>query len=148
VAVPAGLAAAEQPAPALAAGVVVVQAELLEPGPAPELAVVGSAVPTPARWSVPGGGTRTGLLWAEAGLDRGASVTVAVDAAGRLVDADAGTEDPRTTGILAGIGVLLCCWAVLAAVSAGWRSRLAALDSSRWAADWARVEPVWSGRPG
>ena len=58
----------------------------------------------------------------------------------------AATADPLVTGALAGLTTLFACWTVLAVACGVWRARLAARDRLDWAADWARVEPRWSGR--
>jgi hypothetical protein len=148
-----GAAAAAYPAPAPAPGTVIVHAELLEPSPSPEAAMVNAGLRTRARWTAPSGLPRTGLLRAEAGLGRGALIPITVDAAGVVVDARTHTPDPHTpdrqlTGLTAGVSTLLACWAVLALVVAVCRARLEAVDAQHWAAEWARVEPDWSGRAG
>jgi hypothetical protein len=150
VAVLVGTAAAgyQAPAPAPAPGTVIVQAELLEPSPSPEAAMVNADLPTRARWTAPSGVPRTGLLRAEAGLARGALIPIAVDAAGVVVDARPHTADPELTGLTAGLSTLLACWAVLTLIVAVCGARLEAVDAQQWAAEWARVEPEWSGRAG
>ncbi|WP_219413858.1 hypothetical protein [Pseudonocardia nigra] len=124
----------------------VVVAELLEPGPAPELAMVGAASPTAIGWTDPDGRAHTGLLEVAAGLPLGATVPVEIDAAGRLVGAVGDSELARPSGLQVGVATALGGWAVVFAAGAVWRSRLAARDSAAWATEWARVEPVWSGR--
>lgn len=144
VAIPVGLAAAAgTPSPPL--GVETVRAELIEPSPVPDIALVGAAAPVPARWSTPGG-TRTGLVWAEAGLARSTEVTVVVDDQGRPVGPQTDVEDPAVSGLVAGLGTLLICWILLAVLASAWRARLAARDVMDWTDGWARVEPVWSSR--
>ncbi|HET6257325.1 hypothetical protein [Pseudonocardia sp.] len=143
-----GTAAAGHQAPAPAPGTVIVQAELLEPSPLPEVAMVNADLPTRARWTAPSGVTRTGLLRAEAGLARGAQIPISVDAAGLVVDARIHIADPQLTGLTAGLSTLLACWTVLALIGAVCRARLEAVDAQQWAAEWARVEPDWSGRAG
>lgn len=145
VAVPVGIAAG-QGSPGPSSGRLSVSAELLEPAPAAETAVTGAAVPTPARWSTPDGATHTGRLWAEAGLARGAQVTATIDPSGRPVEPGSPAEDPSVTGLLAGTAVVVTCWVLLVLAGIAAHRRLAALDSRRWAAEWARVEPLWSGR--
>ena len=58
----------------------------------------------------------------------------------------AASADPLLTGVLAGLTTLFACWGLLAVAGSVWRARLAARDRRDWAADWARVEPSWSGR--
>jgi hypothetical protein len=148
VAVLVGTTAAGYQTPAPAPGSVIVQAELLEPSPLPEAAMLNASLPTRARWTSPSGVPRTGLLRADAGLARGALIPIAVDAAGVVVDARIRTADPLLIGLTAGLSTLLACWAVLALVLAVCRARLEAVDARQWAVEWARVEPEWSGRAG
>lgn len=146
VAVPVGVAAAGA-IPAPLAGGAMVRAELLAAAPVnPSTAVVGAEVPTPARWSTPDGGVRTGLVWVEAGLAPGATVTVPVDAFGSAAAPKVRAEDPGVTGVLAGIATVLVCWTLLAIAAAAYRIRLDAIDDHSWAAGWAHFEPIWSGR--
>lgn len=49
-------------------------------------------------------------------------------------------------GALAAVGVLIVGWTLVASAGTVGRRRLDEHDSARWAADWKRVEPVWSGR--
>lgn len=144
IAVPVGVAAA-QPQPGPREGVVTVAAEPLEPGPAPEVAVADATVSTSARWSTPDGAVHTGTPWAKAGLAPGAVRATEVDAAGQAVAPGSHVIEPLN-GLLAGVVTLLTCWALLAVAVATGRARLAARDARRWAADWARIEPTWSGR--
>jgi hypothetical protein len=72
------------------------------------------------------------------------AVSVGVLAAGRPPSTPSLMAMPA--GLLVGFGILLTCWALLAAACAAWRSRLAAMDRRDWTNGWARVEPVWSGR--
>lgn len=49
-------------------------------------------------------------------------------------------------GALAAVGVLIVGWTLVASAGTVGRRRLDEHESARWAADWKRVEPVWSGR--
>ena len=55
--------------------------------------------------------------------------------------------DPQLTGVIVAVSVLLVCWTLLGVGAACCRRYLAATDRRRWIADWARVEPEWTGRP-
>jgi hypothetical protein len=125
-----------------------VHAELLEPSPLPEVAMLNSSLTTRARWTAPGGAQHTGQLPVEAGLAKGDLVPVAVDAGGAVVDARIGIADPLRTGLVTGLSTLLACWAVVALAVSLCRSRLDAIDAEDWENGWARVEPEWSGRAG
>jgi hypothetical protein len=143
-----GAAAGQQVVPAPAPGTTLVLAELLEPSPLPEVAMLNSTLTTRARWTVPGGAQHTGQLPVVAGLAKGDLVPVAVDAGGAVVDARIGIADPLRAGLVAGLSTLLACWAVLALAVSLCRSRLDAIDAEDWETGWARVEPEWSGRAG
>ena len=56
-------------------------------------------------------------------------------------------HDPQLTGTLVAVSVLVLCWALLGVGVACCRRYLATTDRMRWAADWSRVEPEWTGRP-
>lgn len=49
-------------------------------------------------------------------------------------------------GAPAALGTLLVGWTLVASAGTIGRRRLDDRESDRWAAEWARVEPVWSGR--
>lgn len=49
-------------------------------------------------------------------------------------------------GVMAGITTLVSCWTLLGLGVTSWRRHLALVDRQRWADEWARVEPRWSGR--
>lgn len=146
VAVPVGtVAAASSPrAPDRSAGTA--QAELMQASATSDMSMISSAAPVPARWRTPRGTTRTGLVWVDVGLERGAVVTVALDADGAVISTARPPESPVVAGLVAGSAMLMCLWAVVGGVGAACRSRLDARDQQRWTDEWARVEPVWSGR--
>jgi hypothetical protein len=148
VAVLVGAAASGHEVTTAPPGTTLAEAELLEPSPLPEAAMLNPTLATRARWTTSGGLLRTGSLRVDAGLPEGAMITVAVDAAGEVVDARTRIADSRVTGLTAGLSTLLACWAVLALCAVLCRARLDALDARQWADDWARVEPEWTGRAG
>jgi hypothetical protein len=148
VAVLVGAAAGGQEVATAPAGTTLAQAELLEPSPMPEAAMLNPTLGTRARWATTDGLLRTGSLRVDAGLPTGAMVTVTVDATGAVVNARTRTTEPHLTGLTAGLSTLLACWAVLGLCAVLCRARLDALDARQWAVDWARVEPEWSGRAG
>ncbi|WP_232661341.1 hypothetical protein [Pseudonocardia sp. TRM90224] len=123
-----------------------VEAELLAPSPAPELATVGAVVPTPARWIAADGRLRTAQVWAEAGLAEGDTITLVVDGSGRPLTPQPRYDDPTIVGLIAACATALTCWAMLAFMVAVWRRRLDALDDEQWESGWAAIEPQWSGR--
>lgn len=70
---------------------------------------------------------------------------VAVDDVG-LTGAGVTGAGTVADGALAALGVLLVGWTLVAAAGTVGRRRLDEQESDRWAADWMRIEPVWSGR--
>lgn len=62
------------------------------------------------------------------------------------------TDGGHTVGIdgdegpIAALGTLLVGWILTAALGTVGRRRLEEREDERWAAEWAGVEPVWSGR--
>lgn len=58
----------------------------------------------------------------------------------------AGSDVGTGNGLLAGLGTLGSCWALLVAAGAIWRRRLVERDLRGWSDGWARVEPLWSDR--
>ncbi|HVL85149.1 MAG TPA: hypothetical protein VM367_12805 [Pseudonocardia sp.] len=124
-----------------------VPAVLLEASPFPAQAhVMGAPVPVAARWTAPDGTPRTGRLWAEPGLPAGATVPVWVDGHGLRADAPLSPAMARLGGWLAGIGTAVGCGILLLGLAGLARRVLDVADDRRWSAEWARIEPRWSGR--
>lgn len=112
----------------------------------------------------PSAGFRRALCWAQLALAVG--VVLAAVAVGHLVQSQvvARAAAPVTSelqevvgpsvtgagavgdGSLAALGVLLVGWTLVACAGTVGRRRVEEWESARWAAGWARVEPVWSGR--
>jgi hypothetical protein len=59
----------------------------------------------------------------------------------------AGSDVVAEDGLLAGLGTLGSCWALLLVAGAIWRRRLVERDLQGWSDGWARVEPLWRDRP-
>jgi hypothetical protein len=93
-----------------------------------------------------GGDVRTGNALVKAGTDKGASVRVWLDRDGNLTSPPMNTLNAKSSGWLAGgmaaFGVAFGCYAVWS----GTRLLLDRARYARWAADWDRVEPLWSAR--
>lgn len=62
-------------------------------------------------------------------------------------DAGAAAEERTARGLAAGLGTVSICWLILGTGGRIWRRRLDERDLRAWADGWARVEPLWSGRP-
>jgi hypothetical protein len=111
----------------------------------PTVAVGGEYGATaPALWAGPGGARRTGTLWVAADAQAGSTVTVWIDAAGRLTSPP--LHGPQVQGqavtaaVLApvSLGLLLAGAGLLAHGVLG-RRRMAA-----WDADWQATGPQWT----
>jgi hypothetical protein len=100
----------------------------------------------PAVWIAPSGAERAGQVPARAGTEAGASVGIWIDQRGDR------TSRPLSTGDVAGraVGGAVLTFLGLAAMAVGAhlvvRRMLDRSRSRRWAAEWALVGPVWSGR--
>jgi hypothetical protein len=108
--------------------------------------VVNATSKVAARWQLPDGTTRTGLVDADDGLMAGAEVTVWLDDSGRPV------SPPMSTVNIVGAGVLVAVFGWFAAVGlialACWGLHHV-FDRRRyraWDTEWARVEPDWHDR--
>lgn len=67
-------------------------------------------------------------------------------AAAQLVEPSVTGGGATGDGSLAALGTLLVGWTLVACLGTVVRRRLDDDESNRWASEWARVEPVWSGR--
>jgi hypothetical protein len=100
----------------------------------------------PARWQMPDGTVRTGVVQASNGLKAGAEVSVWLDESGQPMAPPLSTADAVMTGVVTAlfgwcvaVGLLaLACWALHRALD---RRRYRA-----WQTEWARVEPEWHHR--
>jgi hypothetical protein len=99
-----------------------------------------------ARWTVPGGTSRVGIMRVAAHAPAGTSVTVWVDEAGNLTgapfDRASISSSVVVTAGLALIGLPLVTWTLYATLCFA----LDARRDRRWEQDWATVEPVWNSR--
>ncbi|HCU96968.1 MAG TPA: hypothetical protein DHU96_31330 [Actinobacteria bacterium] len=99
-----------------------------------------------ARWTAPGGITRTGLVTAPPGEKAGSLVWVWVDRAGNV------TSSPEQASDLSGqraLATLLAPVALGLALLAMWSLAHRILDKRRmaaWDADWAATGPRWTSR--
>jgi hypothetical protein len=120
--------------------------------PVPAVLLASAAVPgqfgttVPARWTSPPGVRHTGLVPVLASALAGSTVTVWVDASGRLTDQPLRWYQVHGQVVMAAVlapvvlGLLLGSAGLLARGALG-RRRLAA-----WDADWQATEPLWTRR--
>ncbi|NMH99277.1 hypothetical protein [Pseudonocardia acidicola] len=109
-------------------------------GPAPV------SLRVPARWVGPDGVEHTGRILVSGPRPAGAVVTAWLDRHGAVVSAPGTSADATIIGIAGGVGVLAGGWLLLSAAWAAARRWIENRNATAWAADWALVEPEWSGR--
>ncbi|WKX69008.1 hypothetical protein [Streptomyces sp. XD-27] len=100
----------------------------------------------PVRWTEKNGAVRTGVAEVPPGAEKGETVRVWVDRAGKVTDAPLPASSATATGWTAG------AMTAAAGVTAVWGTRAAvrwAFDRRRyaqWEKEWDVLEPVWSRR--
>jgi len=123
-------------------------AVLLRPAPQPYYPYDGSsAFLVPARWRLPSGAERTGLVAAPPGSPAGLRMPVWVDRAGRLTGHAPVTPALVTVRVVVAGAVTLAGFAVVLLLVASlvrwWLDRR---RMSLWALEWALVGPRWTSR--
>lgn len=101
-----------------------------------------------AAWTSPDGAQHLGTVQAPRSAVPGSHVAVWVDPAGAVSDPPADRLALAVSAACTGAGALLT---LLALFTLALRLRLHTLDrraETAWTADWARLEPLWSGRAG
>ncbi|MFE4517737.1 hypothetical protein ACFRMQ_26465 [Kitasatospora sp. NPDC056783] len=107
-----------------------------------------SRIDVDAAWTTPDGTEHLGTVQAPRSAVTGSHIPLWIDGAGEV---SAPPADPTALAVSAactGAGALLTLLALLAL---GVRLRLHTLDrraETAWTEDWARLEPLWSGRAG
>ncbi|MFF2080030.1 hypothetical protein ACFVXG_35380 [Kitasatospora sp. NPDC058162] len=108
----------------------------------------GDRVEVEASWSYPGSTPHTGTVEAPGSAVSGSVVPIWVDPDGNVTTPPLDPAALAVSAACTGAGALLVLSALL---TLGLRLRLKALDrraEAGWTADWARLEPLWSGRAG
>lgn len=108
----------------------------------------GNRIDVDAAWTAPDGTQRVGTVQAPYSAVSGSHVSVWVDPSGAVSGPPAHRVALAVSAGCTGAGALL---ALLALLALALRLRLHALDrraENAWSADWARLEPRWSGRAG
>jgi hypothetical protein len=122
-----------------------VDAVLLTDAP-PDAAAPGPPASRPARY-VDGRGREHDVVLPVAGhRPAGSSVRAWVDRDGRVVPPPPSAVDAVVLGIVAAAAVVAIGGVVLEGVWLGVRRWLLLRNAAAWAHEWARVEPMWSGR--
>ncbi|MDH6711294.1 hypothetical protein P3T27_008052 [Kitasatospora sp. MAA19] len=108
----------------------------------------GNRADVEASWTYPDGHPHTGTVQAPRSAVTGSVVPVWVDPAGAVSDPPTNRATLAVSAACTGAGGLL---ALLALLALALRLRLHTLDrrcDEDWTRDWARLEPLWSGRAG
>ena len=125
-----------------------VDAELLEDVSSPTVASEGTAYVgrAAAVWTAPSGDERRAVISVRTGAEAGSTVSIWVDRAGDRTAPPLGNGDVVTLAV--GFAVLTYLGISVVAASAYrlFRRVLERSRARRWAAEWAAVEPVWTGR--
>jgi hypothetical protein len=123
-----------------------VEARLLEDASPTAGGTVADVGRAPAVWTAPSGAEHTGQVPARVGAEAGSTVVIWVDRGGERTTRPLGTGDVVSRSV--GAAVLTYIGIAASAVGAHLlvRRLLDRSRSRRWAAEWALVGPVWSGR--
>ena len=103
----------------------------------------GGTVRVRARWQLPDGSTRTGLIRTGESLKAGAEVRIWLDRDGRPVDPPLSGMDIVAMGVLVVVFGWLGAVGLLAGICAGLHHVFDRRRYRTWDAEWARGEPGW-----
>jgi hypothetical protein len=113
-------------------------------------AVDGASAPVPvqvpARWIEPNGTERVAAFTTSVSRPAGTELTKWVDRDGRLVPPPSKVSTVTVGAVLMGAGIALVGWVALLGVWLLVRRWTGVCNAARWAREWRRVEPRWSGR--
>ena len=98
----------------------------------------------PVTWDSPTG-PRAGRVTLDHGPAAGEAIPIVADPDGRVVPARP-PGDPVVGACVVGVIAVLAGWVFLALLWFAIEMAFVRYHCTRWAADWERVEPVWSGR--
>lgn len=98
-----------------------------------------------ARWEMPDGSARTGLVKAARGLDAGTEVTIWLDNRdGHVVDQPTTSAEASGASLLTVVFTYLALVSMLAIVQFGLHRLFDRRRLRAWSEEWARVEPDWN----
>ncbi|MHA6794288.1 Rv1733c family protein [Pseudonocardia bannensis] len=98
------------------------------------------------RWFDADGAEHLGKLTVHGPRPAGTEVRAWVDRRGELVGAPLTAGGATLVAVAAAAGVLIAGWSTLAVAGLGVRRWVRARNDARWTREWARIEPVWTGR--
>ncbi|MFI9450787.1 hypothetical protein [Amycolatopsis sp. NPDC052450] len=105
---------------------------------------VEETVKVHARWSVPGGPVREGVVTVDPGLTTGKEIGIWLDAKGNAVEAPVTPSDVTGQGVGVGVTFWIVCVMLLTGVFLAGRSMLGRLRGAAWEREWRRVSENWT----
>lgn len=99
----------------------------------------------PARWQPPGQPSRTGMVLATAGADKGSTVRTWIDASGAVTNPPLDHRDVVGDVCIAVVATCLGSWLMLLVSGTFVRRALNRRRLSAWEAEWRACGPLWSG---
>ncbi|WP_340681390.1 hypothetical protein LCL61_21705 [Amycolatopsis coloradensis] len=105
---------------------------------------VEETVKAHARWIVPGGPVREGVVTVDPGLTTGNEIRIWLDAKGNAVEAPATPADVAGQGVGVGVAFWIVCVMLLAGFFLAGRSMLGRLRGAAWEREWRRVSETWT----
>ena len=98
------------------------------------------------RYSAPDGSVHTTTLPVAIGSPDETTMQLWVDRRGAVGEPPSSPNVARNVGIVLAIAWTVMAWTVIALVAITFRTRIDETDSEQWDREWARGEPLWSGR--
>lgn len=96
-----------------------------------------------ATWTLPDGGSRTGLITAHSGTKAGDRVTIWLDESGAQTRSPMRPGDITLSAVLTAVLTLLMAEIVLALAYTFTRALLDRVRLAQWGAEWTHTEPGW-----
>ncbi|MFD5246130.1 hypothetical protein ACFWIW_16385 [Amycolatopsis sp. NPDC058340] len=97
-----------------------------------------------ARWTVPGGPVREGVVTVDPESTTGAEIPIWLDARGNAVDAPVTRADVAGQGVGVGVAFWIVCVMLLTSVLLAGRSMLGRLRNAVWEREWRQVSEKWT----
>lgn len=123
-----------------------VEAVLTTAAPVVQEHSAGTLVVRTARYTDQAGRQHDTLVTVTGSPPEGAVAPVWIDHNGRATTAPPTGVDAVVLGVLVGLGIVVAGVLLLVATWRAMRWQLDRRNAAGWAAEWARVEPEWSGR--
>ncbi|GEL26566.1 hypothetical protein PSU4_55200 [Pseudonocardia sulfidoxydans NBRC 16205] len=98
------------------------------------------------RYAAPDGSVHTATLPVAVGAPDETTMQLWVDRRGVVGEPPSSPDVARNVGIVLAIAWTVVAWTAVVLIAITVRMRLDEMDSEQWDREWARVEPLWSGR--